>query len=62
MSLLDAFLLDPCRINVWIAYRTDGVKGTGTPKSVSTGLPFSCAEAFDAMVLEFARGGSMLAA
>jgi hypothetical protein len=30
MSLLDALLLDPYRINVWIAYRTDGVKGTGT--------------------------------
>src|SRR6266516_1761374 len=30
MSLLDALLLDPFRINVWIAYRTDGVKGTGT--------------------------------
>ena len=30
MSLLDALLLDPYRINVWIAYRTDGVAGTGT--------------------------------
>ena len=30
MSLLDALLLDPYRINVWIAYRTDGVNGTGT--------------------------------
>jgi len=30
MSLLDALLLDPARINVWIAYRTDGIKGTGT--------------------------------
>lgn len=30
MSLLDALLLDPYRINVWIAYRTDGVTGTGT--------------------------------
>ena len=30
MSLFDALLLDPYRINVWIAYRTDGVKGTGT--------------------------------
>src|SRR5207302_7733359 len=30
MSLLDALLLDPYRINVWITYRTDGVKGTGT--------------------------------
>jgi hypothetical protein len=30
MSLLDALLLDPYQINVWIAYRTDGVKGSGT--------------------------------
>jgi hypothetical protein len=30
MSLLDALFLDPYRINVWIAYRTDGVKGSGT--------------------------------
>src|SRR6266849_6100399 len=30
MSLLDALLLDPLRMNVWIAYRTDGVAGTGT--------------------------------
>src|SRR6266540_4171632 len=30
MSLLDALLLDPCRINVWISYRTDAVNGSGT--------------------------------
>src|SRR6266540_6341101 len=30
MSLLDALLLYPYRINVWIAYRTDGVAGSGT--------------------------------
>src|SRR5258708_9277291 len=30
MSLLDALLLDPLRMNVWIAVRTDGVAGTGT--------------------------------
>ena len=41
MSLLDALLLDPYRINVWIAYRTDGVKGSGTqndPYDGSTNL------------------------
>jgi hypothetical protein len=41
MSLLDALLLDPYRINVWIAYRTDGVKGSGTqndPHDGSTNL------------------------
>ena len=29
MSLLDALLLEPFPTNVWIAYRTDGVKGSG---------------------------------
>jgi hypothetical protein len=30
MSLLDALLLDPAPFNVWIAIRTDGLKGSGT--------------------------------
>ena len=30
MSLLDTLLLDPTPFNVWIAFRTDGVKGSGT--------------------------------
>lgn len=30
MSLLDALLLDPAPFNIWIAKRTDGIKGTGT--------------------------------
>jgi hypothetical protein len=30
MSLLEALLLDPVRMNVWVAARTDGVAGTGT--------------------------------
>src|SRR5256885_2163037 len=30
MSLLDSLLLDPARLDVWIAARTDGVKGSGT--------------------------------
>lgn len=30
MSLLDALLLDPAPFNVWIALRTDGLKGSGT--------------------------------
>jgi hypothetical protein len=30
MSLLDALLLDPVRIDVWVAWRTDGVAGSGT--------------------------------
>jgi hypothetical protein len=41
MSLLDALLLDPYRINVWIAYRTDVVNGSGTqndPYDGSTNL------------------------
>ncbi|HXT39213.1 MAG TPA: hypothetical protein VN887_04230, partial [Candidatus Angelobacter sp.] len=39
MSLLDALLLDPYRINVWIAYRTDGVKGSGTEEDPYNGSP-----------------------
>jgi hypothetical protein len=30
MALVDALLLDPYRMNVWIAARADGVPGTGT--------------------------------
>lgn len=30
MSLLDALLLDPAPFNIWIAFRTDGIKGSGT--------------------------------
>ena len=30
MSLIDAFLLDPALFEVWIACRTDGLKGSGT--------------------------------
>jgi len=30
MSLIDSLLLEPYRLNVWIARRTDGIKGTGT--------------------------------
>jgi len=30
MPLIDALLLDPASFNVWIAFRTDGIKGCGT--------------------------------
>ena len=30
MSLLDALLLDPAPFHIWIAARTDGIKGSGT--------------------------------
>ena len=42
MSLLDALLLDPAPFNVWIAFRTDGIKGSGTasdPYDGSMDLP-----------------------
>jgi len=45
MSLLDALLLDPYRINIWIAYRTDGVAGSGTQNDPYDG---STATRFDA--------------
>lgn len=50
MSLLDALLLDPYRINVWIAYRTDGVAGTGTQNDPYDG---STAAKFDALMNGF---------
>ena len=40
MSLLDALLLDPAPFDTWVAYRQDGVKGSGTlndPWNGSTG-------------------------
>ena len=30
MSVVDALLLDPVRIDVWLVKRTDGIAGTGT--------------------------------
>jgi len=48
VSLSDALLLDPQKLDVWVALRTDGVNGTGTeidpydgsvrPKQLLTGL------------------------
>ena len=43
MSLLDALLLDPASFNAWIAYRSDGIKGSGTasdPYDGSTQIRF----------------------
>ena len=43
MSLIDALLLDPAPFNVWIAARTDGIKGSGTasdPYDGSTAAKF----------------------
>src|SRR6185295_4388076 len=39
MSLLDSLLLDPQRLDVWIALRTDGVKGSGTESDPCNGSP-----------------------
>jgi hypothetical protein len=30
MALLDSLLLDPCRFDIWIAARGDGISGSGT--------------------------------
>ena len=30
MSLLDALLLDPAPFDVWVALRSDGIRGRGT--------------------------------
>lgn len=50
MSLLDALLLDPSRINVWIAYRNDGVKGSGTQNDPYDG---STAARFDQIMRDY---------
>src|SRR6516164_8159168 len=49
MSLLDALLLDPLRMNVWVAVRTEAVPvaGTGTQNDLFDG---SSAAKFDALM------------
>ncbi len=47
MSLLDALLLDPVRIDVWVATRADGVAGTGTQTDPHDG---STLAKFDALM------------
>ena len=47
MSLLDALLLDQYPFDVWIAYRTDGIKGSGTASDPWDG---STAAHFDAIM------------
>ena len=49
MSLLDALLLDPAPLEIWIAYRTDGIKGSGTASDPYDG---STADRFDARMNE----------
>ncbi len=39
MALLDALLLDPARFDVWISYRTDNQKGSGTASDPWNGSP-----------------------
>jgi hypothetical protein len=39
MSLLDSLLLDPQKLDVWIAVRSDGVKGSGTESDPYNGSP-----------------------
>jgi hypothetical protein len=47
MSLLEALLLDPLRMNVWVAARTDGIVGTGTHNDPYDG---STAAKFDSLM------------
>jgi hypothetical protein len=39
MSLSDALLLDPTPFDVWVAYRTDGLRGSGTLNDPLDGSP-----------------------
>ena len=52
MSLLDAFLLESYRVNVWLAVRTDGIAGSG---SMSDPYDASTAATFDALMDGFAE-------
>ena len=49
MSLLDALLLDPYLFEIWIAARTDGVKGSGTLNDPYDG---STVTKFDALTMK----------
>ena len=51
MSLFDSLLLDPYRINLWIALRTDSVKGSGTQDDPYDG---STAAKLDTLLNSFA--------
>ena len=39
MPLIDALFLDPAPFDVWIAYRTDSIKGSGTASDPWDGSP-----------------------
>ena len=39
MGLMDALLLDPAPFEVWVAYRTDGIAGSGTASDPFDGSP-----------------------
>jgi hypothetical protein len=55
MPFIDSLLLDPHRINIWIARRTDEIKGSGT---LSDPFDASTADRFDALMnslTEFTR-------
>jgi len=52
MSLLDVFLFDPYRVNVWIAHRADGIAGSGTLNDPYDG---SSSTKFDTLMNSFAE-------
>src|SRR5690349_22696687 len=49
--MLDALLLEPAPFDVWVAWRTDGVKGSGTANDPYDG---STQAKFDAVMILFA--------
>lgn len=53
MSLLDALLLDPPRINTWIADRNDGIAGSGTQMDPYDGSTLAKFDAVMSTVGEF---------
>ena len=55
MSLIDALLLDPAPFEVWIAFRADGIKGSGTLNDPYDG---STTAQFDAIMNMIAKSAS----
>ena len=58
MSLLESLLLDPARLDVWIAARVDGVKGTGTESDPYNGSVRAAAPELDVSSITKGTGGS----
>jgi len=55
MSLMDAMLLDPADLDVWVAVRNDGVIGSGTVSNRDPAAGSACLA--ERRMIEIIRGG-----